>query len=79
MEQSETYFTLAESRKATCFSDIRDNIGVVLYSAETARKEEEDAGAIFVKEDLPGGMVMVIIICLSTQRWSSTRSLTSGT
>lgn len=60
MEQSETYFTLAESRKATCFSDIKDNIGVVLYSAETARKEEEDAGAIFVKEDLPGGMVMVL-------------------
>lgn len=62
--EEEKYFTIADSERAKCYDDIRDNLGVVIYSAEAVRKEEDELDTVFCKNEIPGGMYMVIEVLM---------------
>ena len=56
------YFSVAEHDAAESFEDIRENLGLVLYSAKNANSIEDSK--YFVREELPGGIVMFLEVIM---------------
>lgn len=50
------YFSPDDYMEATTYEQVRQNLGLVLYSKEEAAASEREADAVFVKEELPGGI-----------------------
>ena len=62
--EEEKYFTIEDSRHAKDYDDIKDNLGVVVYSTDAARREEVENDTTFCKEDLPGGLTLVVEVLM---------------
>lgn len=62
--EEEKYFTIEDSRHAKDYDDIRNNLGVVVYSTDAAKREEAENDTTFCKEDLPGGLTLVVEVLM---------------
>ena len=61
------YFSPQEYEAAESYEDVKDNLGLVLYSKEVAAAREREMGAIFVKDELPGGIVAFLEVLMQDE------------
>lgn len=62
--EEEKYFTIEESRHAKDYDDIKNQLGVVIYPSDAVREEEAENETTFCKEELPGGLTMVVEVLM---------------